>query len=96
MNAEFERRGTTFSVIIITMLTNLALLSINQLHNLFLSESKRFNEGIDNGLHFPDLKQIRINLREIAIEQLIRKSSFLEGFVPSCITTRFLLFGGLQ
>jgi hypothetical protein len=67
------------------MLNNLSLLSNNQLQHLFISEVKSFKEGVDNGLHFLDLKQIRINLREIALEQHIRKSDFLEGFVPTRI-----------
>jgi hypothetical protein len=67
------------------MLINLSILSNEQLKDLFLRESKRFREGIDRGLHFLDLKQIRINLREITVEQLIRKSHFLDGFVPAGI-----------
>ncbi len=50
------------------MLQNLSLLSREKLHELFLKESLRFTEGMDNGLSFDGLKQIRINLREIALE----------------------------
>lgn len=50
------------------MLHNLSLLSKEELHELFLKESLRFTIGMDDGLSFNDLKQIRINLREIALE----------------------------
>ena len=49
---------------------------------LSISESNRFTEGVDKGLHFLDLKQIRNELTEIAALS-IRKSSFLDGFVPT-------------
>jgi hypothetical protein len=51
--------------------------SVEQLNqHLFLTENKRFSQGMENGLTFLDLKEIRIILREIAIEQQIRKSNF--------------------
>ena len=50
------------------MLQNLSLLNREELHELFFKESLRFTEGMDNGLSFDGLKQIRINLREIALE----------------------------
>jgi len=48
---------------------NLQLLSNGELSRLFLSESKLFAEGVDKGLTFPEMKQIKVNLRNIAFEQ---------------------------
>ena len=47
---------------------NLSVLSREELHELFLKESSRFTQGMDNGLSSDELKQIRINLRDIAFE----------------------------
>ena len=45
----------------------LSLLKRGELHDLFLSESLRFTEGMDNGLPFDELKKIRTTLREITL-----------------------------
>lgn len=51
----------------------LHLLTEDELRELFDSESLRFTEGMDKGLCFEELKQIRIALREIAGERDSRK-----------------------
>jgi hypothetical protein len=51
---------------------DILLLSNEELKHLFLSESQLFSEGIGN-LPFDDLKQIRLKLRDIAIEIKARK-----------------------
>ena len=56
------------------MLHNLPLLSVEELQALFLSESLRFTDGMDNNLPFAELKKIRLNLKAIALELHNRKS----------------------
>ena len=53
---------------------NLRLLTEPELEELLISESLRFTEGIDKGMCFEELKQIRINLKEIAAEQQRRNN----------------------
>jgi hypothetical protein len=55
------------------MLQNLHLLSNEELHNLFVSETNGFMNGIENDLCFDDLKSIRVNLRSIEAELNKRK-----------------------
>ena len=50
------------------MLHNLSTLNKEKLHELFLTESLRFTEGMDNGLPFDELKKIRTLLREITLQ----------------------------
>ena len=50
------------------MVYNLALLSNEDLQNLFTAETNHFMIGVDNSLAFEDLKSIRVNLRQIAAE----------------------------
>jgi hypothetical protein len=54
------------------MSNNLSLLSNEELKSLFLSESQLFSDGVGN-LPFDDLKQMRLKLRDIAIEIKARK-----------------------
>jgi hypothetical protein len=56
------------------MIENIHLLSDLELQKLLVTENKRFSTGLDDGMTFLDLKQIRIDLREIAAEQLSRKT----------------------
>ena len=58
------------------MIANIHLLSDDGLQQLLLTENKRFSNGVENGLTFHDLKEIRTNLQEIALEQQIRKTTF--------------------
>lgn len=58
------------------MLQNLHLLSNEELQNLFITETNHFITGIDNNLGFNELKNIRINLRNIAAELNERKIPF--------------------
>ena len=50
------------------MLHNLSSLDREELQELFLKESLRFTMGMDNGASFDELKQIRLHLKEIALE----------------------------
>ena len=50
------------------MLNELLLLSTISLKRLFINESRKFSSGVGNGLTFDELKDIRLLLREIAIE----------------------------
>lgn len=61
------------------MLHNLPLLSHEELQQLFLKEIERFTEGMDHGRGFLYLKQIRLNLREIAVEMKKRKELNPDG-----------------
>jgi len=56
-----------------TMIANIHLLTDIELQQLFLAESKRFADGMNNGMKFMDLKRIRINLREVDAEKKRRK-----------------------
>ena len=55
------------------MIANIHLLTDIELQQLFLAESKRFADGMNNGMKFMDLKRIRINLREVDAEKKRRK-----------------------
>jgi len=58
---------------------NLQSLSNQELRNLFLNESQKFIVGMDDGFTFDDLKQIRIHLREIAVELTKRNAIKSDG-----------------
>jgi len=58
------------------MIANIHVLSDTELQQLSLTENKRFSNGVENGLTYLDLKEIRTNLREINLEQSIRKTTF--------------------
>ena len=60
------------------MITNIHLLPDIELQHLFLAESKRFTDGMDNGMNFMDLKRIRINLRGVDAEKERRKFNPLD------------------
>jgi hypothetical protein len=49
------------------MQSNLDLMSSEELRDLFIDESERFNTGVDNGLSFTELQQLRATLRGIAV-----------------------------
>jgi hypothetical protein len=57
------------------MAHNLSRLTSEELHDLFLMESHHFSEGIDNGLTFDELKEIRVKLRQITEELKSRKAA---------------------
>lgn len=46
----------------------LSLFSTEELKNLFVTETRKFTHGIDSGLLFDSLKEIRGKLRKIEIE----------------------------
>ena len=50
------------------MLHNLSLLTTEELHDLFLKETLHFSEGMNDGLAFDQLKDIRIKVRQISEE----------------------------
>jgi len=43
-------------------------LTTEELKNLLIAETSRFMQGVEKGLSFDDLKEIRIKLREIEAE----------------------------
>ena len=57
---------------------NLSTFNREELHDLFLKESLRFTDGMDNGMPFDELKKIRILLREITL-QLQEKNGLGNG-----------------
>ena len=57
---------------------NLSTLNKEKLHELFLNESIRFTEGMDNGMPFDELKKISMLLREITL-QLQEKNGLGNG-----------------
>jgi len=69
-----------FVIKIFTMLTNLSALSNEELQSLFLFENKQFLECIDSGLGFDNLKDIRLDLKEILVE--IKKRNISLHFKP--------------
>ena len=54
------------------MTGDISILSNEELKKLFLTESQLFSDGVGN-LPFDDLKQIRLKLRDIAVEIKARK-----------------------
>lgn len=50
------------------MLYNLPLLSNQELQHLFVFETKRFMDGLNSGMPFIDLVEIRQSLKQIADE----------------------------
>ena len=50
------------------MSENLKHLNTEELKDLFIKETRRFMQGIDQGLSFDKLKEIRVTLRQIEAE----------------------------
>lgn len=57
------------------MSRELSNLSNDELKNLYMEESMQFREGMDKGLPFDTLKEIRISLKEIQAEMDRRKTT---------------------
>ena len=54
-------------------MNNVSCLSNTELQNLFISQNHHLMDGIDQGLAFKDLKEIRVNIRAIVAEMETRK-----------------------
>ncbi len=61
------------------MVQNISLLSNEELKKLFFSESQLFSDSMNNEVSFNDLKQIRLNLRDISVELKARKIPSQKG-----------------